>query len=411
MQRVESRPRIAALVAAIFITWAAAYAVAAEPTRDSDADLSSRVEQLEREIEDLRAGQPEDPGVESEIGTDRADYYPSRSWLKGMQYGIEGIKVGIHGFVNLEYIDAEKDGARGGDNSFDLHHANLFFTALLRENLRTHVEIEDEHGGDTIEVDQAYAEWGITDWLTFTGGQFYAPFGIERFVWYPPVNQLISRPLPFREIIPGNFYQRGIKLSGDLPVNETLRFTYEGSLSNGLGDQADTDRRDSRQTRDNNNSLALTGRVGAVLWPWLEFGFSAHGQRYNSTGSDEDLLFLGADAAARWQGFELRGEYVDAALERDGMSDLDQQGWYAQLSYTQYFDGKFYPEAATLVGRVDGVDLDEDVDGNDDRVRYSIGANVAIYNHFRFKAEYQFATEDGPDLDDDAFLAQMVIDF
>lgn len=114
--------------------------------------------------------------------------------------------MAIHGFVDLEYIDSGADGSRGGVAGFDSHHANLVFDTNLRSNLSGHVEVEFEHSGDSIEIDQAYIKWAVADWLAFDVGRFYSTFGIERFTWYSPTNQLISRPEPLRQIIPGNFY-------------------------------------------------------------------------------------------------------------------------------------------------------------------------------------------------------------
>lgn len=383
--------------------------------------LQSTVEQQQELLDALSETAAQAEPVESEIGSERSDLNPSRSWRRA--YGISDIEVDVHGFINLEFTKAGPDGAYGGNPTFDLHHANLFVSALLRPNLRSHVEIEFEHALEEVEIDQAFLAWGIADWLTLTAGRFYAPFGIERFAWYPPINHLVSRPLSFRAIIPGNFYQHGLMASGDVGPSDELRFTYELSVSNGLGGEDGvsdpvSSRRKSRQTRNINSGLAVTSRLAVIFWPWVEIGASVHSQKFKRAGANQDLLFLGMDASARWQGFELRAEYVYAALDRAGTpntgpsdlytTDLYETGWYAQLGYTLDTHWRFL-DSTIFVVRFDQVELDRHA--SDERMRLSPGIALQIYDHFRIKTEYQFAFENGPKKDDDAFVAAFVVDF
>ena len=393
--------------------------------------LKIAVAELSRELSELKdlseANEPETGEDESEndaseqgiiqspAGVDlmsEAYYLPSRSWAGGkLHYGGEDFEMKIHGFVDLEYIDAGADGSRGGVAGFDSHHANLFFDTNLRSNLSGHVEVEFEHSGESIEIDQAFIKWAVADWPAFDVGRFYSPFGIERFTWYSPTNQLISRPEPLRQIIPGNFYANGIKSSGLLRRGDEPVFTYELSVSNGLGEKAAESRRSSRQVRDNNSNSALSGRVAVILWPKVEIGTSYHTQSYDAAG-ELGLRFVGFDLSARSNGFEIRTEYVSSSLELGPQTpDLEQSGWYTQLSYTFLsFERAFLP-ALTLVTRYDRVDLDALVEGNDDRKIWSLGVNFKIYEHFRIKTEYRFAREEGTPKDNDTFLTQFVVDF
>ena len=365
---------------------------------------------------------PDDLKTTTESGL----YLPSRSWRGGMHYGSTEFKIETHAFLDLEYIDAERQGSRNGVSHFDNHHANVFFDAELRPNLRGHIEVEYEHSGESIDIDNAVMSWATTPWLTLDIGRFYTPFGIERFVWYSPINPLVSRPVAFQAIIPGSFYANGLMASGNVGPSEQLRLTYEVAATDGLGQSAAIKRRGSRQARDNNSSRAISGRVAVILWPWVEVGSSYHAQKYLDSG-DEDLQFVGLDLSARWKGWELRAESVTASVERIAqdsggapvldpsgnptpLPDLDQNGWYAQLGYTFIWDRDLFP-AVTLVTRYNSVDLDKEVTGNDDQKVLSLGVNVMIYDHFRAKVEYQQASEKGVAKDNDAFLGQFVMDF
>lgn len=351
-----------------------------------------------------------DAGGPSPITDLSTRYFPSRGRLWGTHFGDRDFEVEVGGFVDLEYIDAGPDGSRSGVSTFDNHHANLFLRSMLGPNLLAHVEIEYEHSGEVVEIDQAFLAWGIHPALTLKAGRFYTPFGIERFAWYSPANALVSRPTPMRQIIPGNFYANGLVASGVVGPGQH-RFQYEVALSDGLGDDALDNRRGSRQARDNNSNRAFTGRVAYTRWPNLEVGASLHQQRYSSQ-EDLDLRFQGFDLATRWNGFELRAEWVEAEIEQGlGLPDREESGWYAQLQYVFDWDRTFLP-SVTLVGRWNDLDLDRSVTDGRDRQTLSFGLNFEIYSHVRFKLEAQQTEDDGlVDGDDDAFLSQFVFEF
>ena len=337
-------------------------------------------------------------------------FLPSRGRGGGpLHYGDGSGSLELHAFLDLEYTDAGADGDRAGVSTFDNHHANIFLRAALRPNLTGHIEIEYEHAGDVVEIDQAFLSWAPIAHLTLDAGRFYTPFGIERFVWYSPTNALVSRPQVMRQIVPGNFYAGGLRGSGLFELAGDNRFTYEVAVTDGLGDDALTNRRGSRQTRDNNSSRAVSGRVSWAHWPWFEIGTSVHRQRY-ADDADLDLAFTGFDIAARYRGFELRAEYVDALIERLLAADLEQDGWYAELAYVFDWDRDFLPQLK-LVGRLEEIDLDQSRTDNGDRRSWSLGINAQIYERLRIKGEYQRIREDGAPRDDDAFRFQMVLDF
>lgn len=339
----------------------------------------------------------------------KAGLLPSRGWRGDMHYGGRDLSVGVHAFIDLEYIDAGPDGSRDGVSTFDNHHANIFLEAQLGKNLYSLLEVEYEHGGETVEIDQAFLEWAVTDWASLTAGRFYTPFGIERFVWYSPTNALVSRPEPFRQIVPGNFYANGVMLSGTVPTGSKSVFTYETAITDGLGDQDLSSRRGSRIFRDNNSSRAVSGRLGWSPNPKLEFGASAHQQRHSTEG-DLDLSFFGADLVFRQAGFEVRSEYVKADVEEAVGLDLGQEGYYVQVGYTLQRLSELLP-SVTFVTRYDSVDLDDRIISNDDRDFWSVGVNFEILDHLRFKLEQRWGSESGPALDNDTFLTQFVIDF
>ena len=154
----------------------------------------------------------------------------------------------------------------------------------------------------------------------------------------------------------------------------------------------------------------MSGRAAFALWPWIEVGASLHTQRYASD-ADLDLEFVGFDLSARWQGLVFRGEFVEARVDRESpFQKLEQNGWYAEVAYVFDWDRRFLPLLA-IVTRRDHLDLDKSRNGADDQRTWSLGLNLRLYRGLRFKLEHQWTEEDGANLDNDAFLSQVVFEF
>lgn len=389
------------------------------PAQPAETDLALRVEGLEQ---GLKAAEAEVASAKTASAPelphpDNPSYLPSRGYAEQLHYGDPNSRIEVHAFVDLEFIDAQRQGQRNGVSTFDNHHANIFVRSWLRPNLLGFIEAEFEHGGEVVEIDQAFMSWRIDKAFNLDIGRIYGPFGIERFVSYSPTNALVSRPSPLQRIVPNNFYQNGLKVWGLLGDGESSRFSYEASVSDGLGDAALANRRGSRQFRDNNTNKAVTARASYAYWPFFEIGASYHDQQY-ATSRDLDLSFIGLDLAARFRGVEVRAEWVEAEVERDlsaggiftRLPDREEQGYYLQLAYAWSFARDFLPQVVA-VGRFDSVDLDRASEGQNDRETLALGLNLKLYEHFRFKAEYQWNDEKGLPLEDDAFLMQFVIDY
>lgn len=326
---------------------------------------------------------------------------------KPLRYGSLETFIEIHGFVDLEYTDAQRDGARNGVSTFDNHHVNVFLNGQLRENLLIDIELEYEHAGEQIEVDRAEISWAIAKFLQLEVGRFYQPFGIERNVWYGPKNRLVTRPLVMQQVIPGNFYADGIGVNGKLGKNGILG--YEVALTNGLGRDAATNRRGSRQTSDNNSSRAVGGRLALSPRKKLEFGTSYHTGKYDDDARLR-ISFWGADAAWNAKGLELRGEYVQVSVESAG-GDFDQSGFYVQAAYEWLLKKKNLRDV-TLVVRYDYLDLDHRVEDRGDTEAFSLGLSVSPFERLRMKSEYQWIGERAaPSRANNVVLLQWVVDF
>ena len=320
------------------------------------------------------------------------------------EYGSKGSFVGIHGFFDLEYKNGENQGS-----SFDLHHANLLFDIALAQDTDVRLEFEWEHGGDSLEVDQAFLDYHPFEQpIGLVFGRFYAPFGRERLNWYPPASKTASRPYAFREVVPGNWYETGIMIKWQDQANDP-QFTAEAAVTNGLGDALDSSARSARQTRNNNQNLMLSGRLG-FLHQAFEAGVSFANGKYDDSGQN-GYQYVGADFATTLADLDLSGEWVTSTVDDPTASggEFIRDGWYLLAYYpvltAEYDMGVF--------ARFDQVDPDDRVRDANDRSAAVLGLRWAPTERITFKFEYQnvnfSAAGNWPG--GDLFFFQAVLDF
>lgn len=339
--------------------------------------------------------------------------------------------AGIDITKNIEVIsELELEPAGGQEQDVRLDQARLTWDLI---KLPTSPTLQPEYA----------LPWGLIEKgiLSFTFGKFYYPFGIERFSYSGPVNKLVDRPSPFRQIIPGTYSDVGAKVHGLVPIYQEVALRYEAALTNGLAGPLRSPIREDRQNTDNNRNKQAGGRLGFSLADWVEIGSSFITGKYDSD-SDEDMNFIGADAHITYDNvkllsstteeiFDLRGEYVFNHFNQATKvgPDFSREGWYVQTAYKFEFH-KPLLNYIEPVFRYDS--LDDDVakfaslgkrfknpnfamrklkpvlEVN----RYAFGIGWSPFKHFRIKGEYEISDEqDIPEVNNNAILYEMTIDW
>ncbi|MCP3919401.1 MAG: hypothetical protein GY711_28015 [bacterium] len=364
------------------------------PASAQDDELTALREQLERQQERLQQVE-EQLGVSSDEEGPDADALTLSELLSDVEaaehtetYGSNSSGLAVHGFLNFEYADADSS-----DSEFDLHHANMFFAADLGSHAQGWIEVEYEHAGEVVELDQA--EIRIFSGDTTVGfGRFYAPFGIERRSWYPPTNAFVSRPAAFRRIVPGNWYETGARLEHDGRIGDWGVQT-ELAVTNGLGAGADTDVRDARQSRDNGTGKAVIGRIGATPREGLGFGISGATMGYES---DQGIDFLGVDVEYARGPWLARAEGVQSRVESSSLptGDFMRAGLYLQLGREIYARDE---ESLWISARLDILDGNDDVVDQEDFTAYNLAATWQKHANVKYRLEGRaFEGRHGADL-------------
>ena len=317
----------------------------------------------------------------------------------------------LTGYADLEFNLEKVDGGNS-ESYFDNHHFNLIAVGRLAGNVFAAAEIEYEHGGEEIALEYGYVSYTGIKNVRVAAGKFIVPFGRFNKDLHPTwINKMPDRPHGFKDVFPQTYSDVGVWVSGGAPVGlDGTRVVFDAFAVNGLmGDDGSGIRgmrgndRDKFSAGGRDDNKAFGGRVGLEL---PQQGFDVGGSVYYGNYLDDPttsltLLMLGADAAFRSGGFEIRAEGVLAEQEATPGS-ITKKGGYAQIAYL--FPQSFEPVARFSVRDMPGVDADGS--------RLSFGGNYYLASNAIVRAAYNINMEkSGFASDNDKIIAQFTMMF
>lgn len=253
-------------------------------------------------------------------------------------------KTSIGGYGELHYSQISADA--GDSDEIDFHRYVLFFGHEFSDKVRFFSELELEHSfaGDgqpgEVELEQAYAEFALTDNLYAKTGLFLLPVGILNETHEPPTFYGVERNDVESIIVPSTWSEAGAALRGNLGNG----LSWDAAVHSGLampttGGSAFRVRSGRQKVAEANASdLAATLRLKYTGMPGLEiaasYQYQADPSQVAGDGLDSGQLFT-AHAIYQRDRFGLRAFYGNwnfdgAAVEA---ADADSQsGWYIEPS-------------------------------------------------------------------------------
>jgi len=360
-------------------------------------------------------------------------------------------KTILGGYTDIEFIDQ-----RGRESFFDQHRFVPFIYGEISDQIKVAAEIEFEHGGTDnnqgdgdVKIEFAVIDYELHEALNLRAGIILTPLGHFNLIHDSPINDLTSRPLVARRIIPTTLSEAGAGFFGTFYPTELSKIDYEIYLVNGFEGFKDFDPatgdgdsnisqtgglRGARgsQSNDINDNKAVVGRVAISPFLGAEVGFSGHIGDYDADG-DNTLAIYAIDWTLQKGPFELLGEYAVANIERQGRVKLfndsrasedeiipgRMDGAYIQANFhffpewlRQTWPKLFGPESIfTLVGRYDVIDMASSDSTVGDRDRWTVGTNFRPVEDTVFKLEYQINDGDRSSDRDNAFIASIATYF
>ena len=408
----------------------AAAGLIASPVHAADItleDLAEQMRSMQTEIAELRTivHRQSDTIAAQSAELEERDLMSVSVDARPSALGLSSTTVG--GYVDLEFMNYDQ-----ADSDFDQHRFILNVSSQLHDRISFYSEIEMEHGVDTgagggaVEIEQAYVDFELYPWLVFRTGALLVPFSRYNLLHDSDLNDLTSRPLYARQIVPTTWTEAGAGFTGDVLLPRDMDLNYELYVINGLDDGIGaTGTRSARPAlrRDNNNDKALVGRVALTPTPWSTIGTYGYAGRWTSShaGVGDPSQGLGSERAHGYgvdlflhRGpWEFIGEYgmfdfQDAdrlGPDANGLVlDGGMHGGYAQLAYhfwpailNQSPLGQPYDDPTfTLVGRYDTAEIELLGADDNSQDRWTIGMNYRPIEEMVFKLEWQWNDHDGP---------------
>ena len=337
------------------------------------------------------------------LSTDSFAEEKPRDAVPGGVYDKPHIRQGGRGTIIGGYIDHELFW-NDKQKTFDQHRFIPFIHGEVSERIHVMAEIEFEHGGlvkgrgesdGEIKLEFATLDITFSEWLTYRGGVILSPLGKFNLLHDSPLNDLTTRPLVVRQIIPTTLAESGMGLYGTLYPFESSILGYEiyfvnGFNSNLLQSDGTTRIRSGRgsQKTDNNEDKTLVGRLNFSPTLGLDLGGSFHIGAYDDAG-DNTLAIWALDVDYTRGPFHILGEYATASI--DGAADDAQFGFYGQVGY-HFLPGvvQTFPNSIfTTVFRLDHIDL-----GSSDETRYTFGLNFRPEEETVMKLDYEIYERD-----------------
>jgi hypothetical protein len=307
---------------------------AASAEMPSQEEMWKIIQQQQREIEALKAGQ-KDNAEKVEAAVEVAE--ESQKSAAGAASWTENTQIGGYGELHYNNLDSKKE--------IDFHRFVLFFGHQFNDRLRFWSELELEHtvSGDDrngdVQLEQAYVEYDLTANQHVKGGIFLLPVGILNQTHEPPTFYGVERNPVERNIIPTTWWAGGIELNGEIAPG----WSYDIGVHEGLETSAGSNYavRSGRQktSEANANDLASTGRIKWTGMPGIELAATVQYQSDVTQGEDPDAghaWLFETHADIRRGPFGLRALYARWDLDGDGPKTVgadEQEGFYIEPSY------------------------------------------------------------------------------
>jgi hypothetical protein len=372
-----------------------AYAVPAYPetsTPPTVEQLWQIIQAQQAEIDALKKQQAEtakaatDAGEKAEaavVAVEESASHPSGA-------GNRADKTVIGGYGELHYNNGIKNDDGDDYNEIDLHRFVLTIGHEFNDRTRFFSEVEFEHDGEEVEVEQAYVEFDLKDNLQTRGGVFLLPVGIINETHEPTTFYGVERNDVESIIIPATWWAGGAGINGyfdngiswDLAVSEGLKMQTTGSdafrVRSGRQKTSEADASD----------LAYTGRIKYTGVPGLELAASINYQtdpsQVSGDGLDEGILYE-THAVYQRGPFALRALYaqwdLDGSAAKAHGNDT-QSGWYIEPSYKPW-------QKLGLYARYEDVDAELNSDRNDRFEQWEFGANYWPLEDVVLKIDYR----------------------
>lgn len=289
----------------------------------------------------------------------------------------------------------------GAQDTIDFHRWVLFIGHDFTDRIRMFSEVELEHSlaGEgkpgEVELEQAYVEFDINEFVKTKTGLFLLPVGMLNETHEPNTFYGVERNLVEKNIIPTTWWEGGASLTQTTDTGWSFDYALHSGLKTPTAGSKAFNIRSGRQklAKASADSGASTFRARYTGIPGLELAASAQYQQDLAQGTLNESIsatLFTAHADWKYEGFGLRALYARWDLDGTAPALLgrdEQYGYYIEPSYrwaTDYGDWGIF-------GRYSTYDLSAGNAANTANDYIDVGVNYWPHPNVVLKADVQFA--------------------
>lgn len=238
-------------------------------------------------------------------------------------YSKNPLSIGGYGEIHYSHYK------NGGINETEVNRFVPYIGYKFSDNLILNSEIEFEHGGAEVSVEQLYVDYLLDPAFSIRIGHQVVPMGLVNLNHEPVLFNTVKRPDVETYLIPSTWHENGLTFHG-----KTDSFNYAAgavvALDMGLAEhdgtvEVDTygknwinnGRRGGYERNAQTSNLGFVGRLDYTGINGLLVGASLYtGEAGPSTNNQEEGRLTIADVHAQYQneGFKVKGIYTQAHL-------------------------------------------------------------------------------------------------
>jgi len=256
-----------------------------------------------------------------------------------------GATVGGYGELHYANVNGPSDGAE-----IDFHRFVIYLGHRFDDRLSFRSELEIEHGGEEVELEQAFLEYSYRRWLGLRGGLLLVPIGILNAYHEPPTFHGVERNTVDTVLVPTTWGEGGAALFGE-PI-DGLR--YQVAFFNGLnagGFSGNSGIRGGRsatsESASNDGAVAVRLDYSPILGLDAGATYFEGGAGRQEIEESVSIRLVEADVRFQRMGIGVRAQVVRAWIEgaealndyltagADPVAPIGSQleGYYAELAY------------------------------------------------------------------------------
>lgn len=326
----------------LLISTAAALALASQLSADEIGDLKAQLKALTERLETIEAGSRKQTeqtqsladeliNVQNAASFTTVDITKAESGLGAaaskVYYSKNPLSIGGYGelfYASDRHVSAAEGGARSEAYRFVPYIGYKFSDSIILNS-----EIEFEHGGEEISIEQLYVDFLLDTAFNIRVGNQIVPMGLVNLNHEPVLFNTVMRPDVERYLIPSTWHENGLTAygkgggfqyaAGMIAALDMGKATHDGAVSERGKNWIRDARRGGNETNGEISNIGGVARIDYTGTNGLLLGASVYVGKAgpaNASGMKEGSAFMyDLHGQYQYEGFKIKGLYTETTLK------------------------------------------------------------------------------------------------